>query len=94
MKFKNMSRKKENIEYVPGDVLTMYNEIRCEREVYMVICMHDWYNIINLNSGETYYSEYDRYDDFVRELERVFSQIEVINNDELELVRVEGWNEI
>ena len=89
MRFKNIFKKKENVEYVPGDVLIVYNETLCEEEAYMVVCMYDWYNILNLNSGKTYYNEYDRYDDFVRELERLFYSIERIDNNQLEKVRVE-----
>lgn len=37
MRFKNIATKKENIEYVPGDVLVVCNETLCEEEVYMVI---------------------------------------------------------
>lgn len=88
MRFKNII-KKENVKYAPGDVLVVYNEKLCEEEAYMVIFMHDWYNILNLNSGVPYYNEYERYDDFVIELESLFYSIETISNDELELVRVE-----
>ena len=89
MRFKNISRKKENIEYCPGDVLNVYNETLFEEEVYMVIKRYDWYNILNLDSGIAYYNEYENYDDFVRKLERLFYSIEIIDNNELELVRVE-----
>ena len=89
MRFKNIITKKENVDYVPGYALIVYNETLCEEEAYMVICMYDWYNILNLNSGETYYNEYEKYDDFVRELESLFYSIEIISNHELELVRVE-----
>ena len=89
MRFKNII-KKENVKYVPGDVLVVYNETLCEEEVYMVIRRYDGYNILNLDSGVAYYNEYENYDDFVRELESLFYSIEIISNHELELVRVEG----
>ena len=90
MKFKNISRKKENVEYFSGEVLIAYNETVCEEEVYMVISRHDeYYNLIDLNSGATYFFDFEIYDDFVRKMERLFYSIERIDNDELELVRVE-----
>ena len=89
MRFKNIITKKENIKYKSGDVLIVYNETLCEEEAYMVICMYDWYNILNLNNGETYYNEYEKYDHFVIKLESLFYSIERIDNKQLELVRVE-----
>ena len=89
MRFNNIVTKKENIEYFSGDVLIMYNETMGKVEAYMVSRNYNKYNILNLNSGETYYSGYNDYDDFVRDLEERFTSIEAIDNDELELVRVE-----
>ena len=89
MRFENIYRKKENIEYVPGQVLIVYNETLGKVEAYMVTCMYDWFNILNLNSGETYYNGYENYDGFAEKLEGSFYSIEIINNNELELVRVE-----
>ena len=89
MKFKNIATKKENIEYFSGDALIVYNETLCKEEVYMVVRRYGRYNILNLNNGEAYYNDYKDYDDFARELESRFYSIETIDNDELELVRVE-----
>ena len=89
MRFKNITTKKENIEYFSGDVLILYNEMLCEDEVYMVITRYAKYNILNLNNGVACLPNYENYDDFVRELERLFILIEAVDNDELELVRVE-----
>lgn len=89
MRFKNISRKKENIEYCPGDVLNVYNETLFEEEVYMVISRGDMYNILNLNSGLAYFSDYENYDSFAEKLEKSLILIEIIDNNELELVRVE-----
>ena len=47
------------------------------------------YNLIDLNKGRIYLFDNQHYDDFVRKLESLFTSIEVIDNDELELVRVE-----
>ena len=88
MRFENIVTRKKLV-YYPGDVLIVYNETLCEEEVYMVIRRCDWYNILNLDSGVAYYNEYENYDDFVRKLERLFFSIEIIDNNELELVRVE-----
>ena len=90
MRFKNIITKKENIEYAPGDVLIVYNETLCEEEVYMVISWYAvYYNLINLNSGATLFYDFEFYDDFVKKLEKIFIQIDTVDNDELELVGVE-----
>ena len=89
MKYKKISRKKEDVKYVPGDVLNMYTKTYFEERVYMVIRNCGMYNMLNLNNGETYYSEFKAYDDFVRNLESLFFSIRTIDNNELELVRVE-----
>ena len=89
MRFKNII-KKENVEYSSGDVLIAYNETLCEEEVYMVISWYAvYYNLINLNSGATLFYDFEFYDDFVKKLEKIFIQIERIDNNQLELVRVE-----
>ena len=89
MRFKNII-KKENVEYFAGDVLIVYNETVCEEGVYMVISRHDmYYNLMNLNRGETYFFDFELYDDFVKKLEKIFILIERIDNNQLELVRVE-----
>ena len=89
MKFKNIITKKENIEYLPGDVLIGYNEILCDERAYMVIRKYGMYNLIDLNNGEAYYNVYRDYDNFAINLEERFSSAEIIRNHELELVRVE-----
>ena len=89
MKYKNIITKKENVKYVPGDVLTMYTETYFEERVYMVIRSCGMYNMLNLNNGEVYYSDFEAYDDFAEKVEQIFTFIEVIDNNELELVRVE-----
>ena len=89
MRFKNISRKKENVKYVPGDVLTMYTKTYFEERVYMVIRNCGMYNMLNLNDGETYYSEFKAYDDFAEKVGQIFTFIEVIDNNKLELVIVE-----
>ena len=90
MRFENIATGKENIEYFSGDVLLVYNEILCEKEVYMVISRDDvYYNLLDLNMGVTHFYDFEFYDDFVRKMERIFYSIETISNDELELVRVE-----
>ena len=89
MRFENISRKKENVKYNSGEVLVVYNEAIGKVEAYMVIRRYDKYNILNLNNGEVYYNDDEDYDDFVRELERLFYPIETVDNDELGLVRVE-----
>ena len=90
MRFKNIATKKENVEYSSGDVLIAYNEILCEEEVYMVITRDNvYYNLLDLDRGVTHFYDFELYDDFVKKLGRIFYSIETIDNDELELVRVE-----
>ena len=90
MKFKNISRKKENVEYNSGEVLIMYNETLCEEEVYMVITRDNvYYNLLDLDRGVIHFYDFELYDDFVKKLGRIFYSIEIISNNQLELVRVE-----
>lgn len=90
MRFENISRKKENVEYFSGDVLIVRGKIFSEEEVYMVVTKNDvYYNLLDLNIGVTHFYDFEFYDDFVRKLERIFYSIETIGNDELELVRVD-----
>ena len=89
MRFKNINTKKENVKYVPGDVLIVYTETFCEKRAYMVIRECGMYNILDLNSGVAYFSDYESYDDFAEKVGQIFTLIERIDNDELELVRVE-----
>ena len=90
MKFKNITTGKENVKYRSGEVLILYNESVGKSEAYMVvICGYASYNIIDLNSGKAYYNDCEDYDDFVRKLGQIFVLIERIDNNELELVRVE-----
>ena len=88
MRFNNII-KKENIEYNPGDVLIVRTETFLAERAYMVFKKYAMYNILDLNSGQAYYDNFEFYDDFVRNLEKLFISIERIDNDELELVRVE-----
>ena len=67
----------------------MYTKTYFGERVYMVIRNCGMYNMLNLNSGEAYFPDYEDYDEFVIELERLFFSIEIISNHELELVRVE-----
>lgn len=87
MKFKKVVTKKENIEYVPGDVLVVCNEY--EEEAYMVIKKDSMYNLIDLNRGKAYLLENQNYEDFAENMGRLLYSAEVIKNDKLELVRVE-----
>ena len=87
MRFKNIFKKKENIEYVPGDVLVVCNEY--EEEAYMVIEKYGMYNLIDLNRGKAYLLENQNYEDFAENMGRLLYSAEVIKNDKLELVRVE-----
>ena len=88
MRFNNII-KKENIEYNSGDVLIVRTETFLAERAYMVFKKYAMYNILDLNSGEAYFPDYEDYDEFVIELERLFFSIEIISNHELELVRVE-----
>ena len=85
MRFKNIVTKKR--KYKSGDVLFVRNEH--EEEVCMVIKKEIMYNLIDLNKGRIYLFDNQHYDDFVRKLESLFTSIEVIDNNKLELVRVE-----
>ena len=89
MRFENIATGKENVECRSGEVLILYNESVGKSEAYMVIRKHNKYNILNLNNGEVYYNDCEDYDDFVKKLGNLFILIERIDNDELELVRVE-----
>lgn len=89
MKYKNIITKKENVKYVPGDVLTMCTKTYFEKRVYMVIRNCGMYNMLNLNSGVVYYPDFKAYDDFAEKVEQIFTFIEVIDNNKLELVIVE-----
>ena len=87
MRFKDSATKKENIKYVPGDILFVCNEY--EEEAYMVIEKDSMYNLIDLNKGRAYLLDNKHYDDFAKTVGRLLYSAEVIDNDELELVRVE-----
>ena len=87
MKFENIATGKENVEYVPGDVLFVCNEY--EEEAYMVIEKDSMYNLIDLNSGKAYLLNNQHYDDFAKNMGRLLYSAEIISNHELELVRVE-----
>lgn len=88
MRFKNIITKKENIKYAPGDVLIVYNEILCEEEAYMVIKKDSMYNLIDLNRGKAYLLNNQHYDDFAENMGRLLYSAEIIDNNQLELVRV------
>lgn len=87
MRIENIITKKENIEYAPGDVLIVCNEY--EEEAYMVFKAYNMYNLIDLNKGKAFFSDNQYYDNFAESVGRLFYSAEVIDNDELELVRVE-----
>ena len=87
MRFKNIFKKKENVEYVPGDVLVVCNEY--EEEAYMVIKKDSMYNLIDLNRGKAYLLDNQHYDDFAENMRRLLYSAEIIDNNQLELVRVE-----
>ena len=89
MRFKNILKKKENIEYVPGDVLIVRTETSLAERAYMVFRKYGMYNMLDLNSGQVYYDNFQFYDNFVGKLEKLFISIERIDNNKLELVRVE-----
>ena len=86
MKLKNISRKKEDVKYNSGDVLFVCNEY--EEEAYMVTEKDGMYNLMDLNRGKVFLSDNQHYDDFAEKVGRLLYSAEVINNDELELVRV------
>ena len=89
MKFKNIATKKENIKYIPGDVLIGYNVRLLEERAYMVTRKYGMYNLIDLNEGQVYFSDNRHYDDFSSKVGQLFASVEIIGNRELELVRVE-----
>ncbi len=87
MRVENIITKKENIKYVPGDVLVVCDE--CEEGAYMVFRKHGMYNLIDLNTGQAYFFDNQHYDDFAEKVGRLFYSAEIIDNGELELVRAE-----
>ena len=87
MRFKNIITKKENIEYVPGDVLVVCNKY--EEEAYMVFKKDGMYNLMDLNKGKAYLLDNQNYEDFAENMGLLLYSAEVIKNDKLELVRVE-----
>ena len=89
MRFENIATGKENVECRSGEVLILYNESVGKSEAYMVIRNCGMYNMLNLNSGEVYYSDFKTYDDFAEKVGQIFTFVEVIDNNKLELVIVE-----
>lgn len=88
MRIENIITKKGNIKYNSGDVLIVHNESK--EGAYMVFKKYSlYYNLIDLNEGQLYFSDNHHYDDFVIKVEEAFPSAEVISNHELELVRVE-----
>ena len=92
MRFENIATKKENIKYNSGDVLVVceeYDEGVYDEGAYMVFRKFGTYNLVDLNTGQVYFSDNRNYDDFAKNVGRLFYSAEIISNNELELVRVE-----
>ena len=87
MRINNIEVKKVNAKYLSGDVLITHDGNYAE--AYMVIERFRGYNIVNLHTGEIRFIDYEDHDDFVKNLEKIFSSIRRIDNNKLELIEVE-----
>ena len=91
MKFKNLVSGKEVVDAKAGDILILKDKQTCEEVVYMIVRQYNWYNLINLLDGGTFFAHFKPLDDIRPRIRKWFDLTGVIENEYLELSMLEEY---